>query len=34
MAVEYGFITKDIKEKDLVKIISKQLEFFYRKKQI
>ena len=29
MAVEYGFITKDIKENDLVKIISKQLELFF-----
>ncbi len=29
MAVEYGIITKDMKEKDLVKAISKQLELFF-----
>ena len=29
MAVEYGLMTKDMKEKDLVKEISKQLELFF-----
>ena len=29
MAVEYGLITKDMKEKDIVKEISKQLELFF-----